>query len=170
MVKRIEMIENTVSELIVEIDELWVWLRRMAMIVGLIGSVLAVTTIFHIALEKMGTKIVKASEFQVIRNGKVIAIIGALEHGGVIVLTDREGKMRVWIGANNVGGEVEIWNKWKTPMVSFGTDERGTSGRITVSRQKGEGWEIAVGIGTDHKNSGWVYTTDAYGQLLWSSP
>lgn len=170
MVERIEAIENVVGELATEVSELWVWLRRTATIVGLIGIVSAVTTIFHIAAEKMGTKIVKASEFQVIRNGKVVAIIGALEHGGVIILTDKEERIRVWIGANDVGGEVEVWNKWKVPMVSIGTDERGMSGRITVSRQKGQSWEIAVGIGTDHKNSGWVYTTDALGHLLWSSP
>lgn len=89
MVERIEAIENVVGELATEVSELWVWLRRTATIVGLIGIVSAVTTIFHIAAEKMGTKIVKASEFQVIRNGKVVAIIGALEHGGVIILTDK---------------------------------------------------------------------------------
>lgn len=104
------------------------------------------------------------------REGKTVATLSSSPFGGILSIGDNNSKTLVSLCALLDGGRLEIYNKdYETVASLYASPKSPYGGRLEIQNPKNKKTNAIV-LTVAENGSGLVATSDAFGDLLWSSP
>lgn len=104
------------------------------------------------------------------KEGNTVAALSAFLNGGFLDISNNGGKTVAALSADTSGGSLDIRNKESQTIASLFTDPDSGVGRLEFIDPKRTGKTAPVVITVAKNGSGFIGTSDAFGNILWASP